>query len=543
MKALGALPIAACCAVGCSVGCASGGDKGGLMVPFAPAGLTFEQAPRRFALLVGIDDFEDRRFAPLRFAQSDALAFGSALSKAGFEEVRVLTGAAQTSKAAILDALDRLSGRLERPEDVLLVYVSSHGSLGRKPGGPLERFLVARDTRMNLLSQTGISVRALLRTVRGLASRRKVVILATCHSGEGKSQLPEALVQALAGTKGQLPRLTEVSDAMIVLGAAAFGETARESEELSQDIYTHFLLEGLSAGDQDGDGAVTVTEAHDYARERTYIFSGGAQRPVAVSSILGRDPIVLAGKRVRTPLPVLYSYAPAAEGMRVVVDGQTKGTLPGGVAVPPGAHRMELQDQGTGEVLWAGDIALKPGERAELTRLLPERLSFELGVELLSTGLLNHRVRDAFFPWAFGARARARSRNLAVRGVSAELSIGGLGGRGETSAFDEALIQRVQVLQLGAALGYEAALSEGLRLVPAAFAGVLWAWRAIDTEGFKVREALRGYDLGLRFELRWLVRPWLRMGASLGTGGRWARLGTRSLHPILEISLGAALQL
>lgn len=52
-------------------------------------------------------------------------------------------------------------------------------------------------------------------------------------------------------------------------------------------------LEALSAGDRDGDGAVTISEAHDYPRERAWQFTQGQQRPAAESTILGLDPIVL----------------------------------------------------------------------------------------------------------------------------------------------------------------------------------------------------------------------------------------------------------
>src|SRR6267142_1338859 len=98
---------------------------------------------------------------------------------------------------------------------------------------------------------------------------------------------------------GGPPPLEQVSEAVIVLTAAAFGESAREDEALAHDVYTHFLLRALDEGDRDGDGAVTASEAHDYAREQTYTYTGGQQRPTAEADIVGRDPIVLRGRAER----------------------------------------------------------------------------------------------------------------------------------------------------------------------------------------------------------------------------------------------------
>ncbi|MGC4118331.1 MAG: caspase family protein [Myxococcales bacterium] len=330
-------------AAGCATAAATGEKGGPKLVPFAPVEESAAAArPKKLAMLVGVDAFEDERFKALKYAAADAQALASALS--GFDAVDLRVEPAKTSRAAILEGLQQLAAKARDPRDTVVLYFSTHGSLGRKPGGPLRRYLVSRDTRLDLLSETGLSVDDLLREVERIPSRRKAVILASCHSGNGKSQLTDALEKALAEHKAALPALEEVSEATVVLTAAAFGESAREAEELGHDIYTHFLIDALSHGDRDGDGAVTASEAHDWARERTYRYTQGKQRPTSESDILGKDPIVLAGAPTRPGKPVLYSYAASAEGLSVLVDGAAKGVLPGGVAVEPGRHALELQD-------------------------------------------------------------------------------------------------------------------------------------------------------------------------------------------------------
>src|SRR5262249_54846072 len=160
----------------------------------------------------GIDRFEDPRLSALRYAAADATALASAIE--GFDEVRLLTRPADTTRAALLEAIRDLASRARDPRDTVLIYFSTHGSLGQRPGQPLQRYLVAADTRLDLVTETGISVDALVRTARAFRARRTALVLATCHSGGGKSQVPDELAEALGRLKAppalpSLPSLVE----------------------------------------------------------------------------------------------------------------------------------------------------------------------------------------------------------------------------------------------------------------------------------------------------------------------------------------------
>lgn len=359
-------------------------DKGGL-VGFAPAGATSAAtAPRRFGLFIGVRDFTRSGFPALRYADKDARDFAAAVE--ALDHRTVLTTPAETTRGAILRALKELGRLANRPLDTVLVYISSHGALARTPGGPLRRYVVTSDTQKERIAQTALPVATLLRTLERLRARRKAVVLAFCHSGAGKSVMTDDLASALWGMKGPFvpPPLEDVSEGTAVLSASAFGETAREDDRLQGDVYTHFLIEGIKSGDLDGDGAVTLTEAHDYARSRTYALTGGAQRPTALLSFLGADPFVLAGVRQRRPRPVLFSYAAAAEGLWVAVDGRVKGALPGSVVVEAGPRRVELRDGEAGAVVYAGEMDVREGERLDVVSLIPRipaaRLTLRTGV-------------------------------------------------------------------------------------------------------------------------------------------------------------------
>ncbi len=507
-------------ALGCAgVSADAGQDKGTRWVPLETAP---GAAGKKLALIIGIDRFEDDRFVPLRFAERDADAVAAALE--GFHRVVRLTGE-QTRRPVILAALTELLREAQSPNDTVVVYISSHGSLAQRPGGGLERVLVTQDARMDVLLQTGIRLDDLRALLEHSAARRRLLVLALCHSGKGKSQLPDSLAAALAAQKGP-PRLEDVSEATVVLTACAFGETARESDVLSHDVYTHFFLEALTQGDLDGDGAVTATEAHDYARIRTFGFTEGRQRPTAESDVLGVDPIVLHGQRRATGAPVIFSHARSAEGLEVVVDGRPKGALPGSIALEAGAHHLVLVDSASKTPVFDGRVDLAPGEHRNLTDVLPKPLGFEVAVGATNVLPANERFRADVVPALWGVSLGAVMRRLGWQHLVLDGSLTWATNAGTTPGLGLTLNTRVSALSGEFGAG---ATTGGSRwqLDALVVGGAWWLHRDVSTTGFQATDASLGPTLGARLRLGfrpdWPVTPTLVVTPLAGwvtTGGR-----------------------
>nr|UXE44848.1 hypothetical protein Hi04_10k_c3807_00013 [uncultured bacterium] len=358
-------------------GCASAPvqrDKGGLVpVRVETGALDSAFRARRFALLIGVDRTDDEGFRALRFAAKDAKDLAAALSDpqvGHFDGVTVLTAPKDTTRASVLSALQHLASVATRPDDIVLVYVSAHGTLARDDQGVLRRYLVTSDAQLRKVEQTALSMELLEAAFKTLPSRRRLLVLATCHSGSGKSLLPKDVEAELASVKSGFfaAPLEEASRASVVLSASDWGETAREDDGLQNDIYTHFLVEALVSGDRNLDGAVTATEAHDFARRKTYAFTKGRQRPSAEILEVGADPIVLAGSVRRLGNPEVFSYSSRLDGFTLVVDGAASVELPGGAAVTPGMRHLQLSKGGA--PLLDEDVIVSEGERIELDTLL-----------------------------------------------------------------------------------------------------------------------------------------------------------------------------
>ncbi|MCB9655619.1 MAG: caspase family protein [Deltaproteobacteria bacterium] len=502
--------------------------------PFAQAGLT-DSRPRRFALVVGIDAFEDDRFVDLHHAVQDARSFGTALSE--FDDVQVLDSPERTSRAAVLEALETLASKARHSKDTVVLYFSSHGSLAYQPGQDLERFLVVSDSRLNLMSQTGISLASILEKVDALPSRSKAVFFATCHSGQGKSKFSDAVTRALKGRKAPLRALEAVSEATMIFSAAAFGESAKEDDELKHDVYTYFLLESFSQGDRDHDGVVTASEAHDYARSRTYAYTQGAQRPTAEISMLGDDPVALVGKRSGPRQPIIYSYAPSSEGLSLEVDGQAKGVLPGGFAVSPGEHKVRLVDTQSGASLFEEVVQIGNAQRLEVSALIPPEPRVRLWAGPSTFLALGAQTRHEFLPPTFGITLGATAEHLAFRNGYLGAKIDLRAGSGDATGFDERV--PFSVLAYGGRIlfGYGWHPTKYAALNAGAEFGVHKFERRFDTTSFHATQSTTAFTSGVETSMMWALSPTIEVGLQASSGALMVDFGGNH-EPRLYLELG-----
>ncbi len=339
--------------------------------------------PKRLALVVGINEFQDPSWRSLHYAVNDADAMAAALRNPDvsyFDQVIELTKPWETTRDGIIEALRQLGNQNMNPDDVVLVYISTHGTLAKDRDNQLHQYLVTCDTRFDDIPATGLDMDQLNRIFNSLTSKRKVLIIASCHSGQGKSELPPDVQTDLSHLKSGffVKPIETASEATVVIGASDWGETALEDPKLQHDIYTYFFLKGMTSYDRNEDGAVSISEAHDYAQRQTYYYTHGQQRPFAHSDIFGSDPIILTGAVKAEGKPVVFSYSDKLSGDLLQINGQEKGALPDGFTTSSGwNHIAAVNADGHGKERL---IYVRNGERIDVDRMIEHREQAPLGV-------------------------------------------------------------------------------------------------------------------------------------------------------------------
>ena len=368
-----------------------------LAVAASPASAT---SGRKLALSAGVNNFQDASWHDLRYPIKDAGDVSRAL-RGEFDRVLHLGSHTPLTKAAFLASLHQLSLLNTSRLDTVVVYVSTHGTLARDHRGNVVRVLVFHDTDRTDVIGTGLPYRQLVSALAKLRSKRKLLVLAACHSGTGKSVLSPELARELRSLKGPFFPQPSVpaGEGQIIVAASAWGEPAREDDRLRNDVYTHFFVKALTGYDRNRDGATSAMEAHDYARSRTLAFTKGRQRPTLTAEIVGGDPVILRGTIRQAGDPVIVAYGAAFAEATLEINGRSKGVLPGGFVVPPGRYRVRVRRPNATAAMLTKQVTLEAGQLLRLEQLLRSEP--------------RQWTVTADFGWQFPRRARVSSGYLA----------------------------------------------------------------------------------------------------------------------------------
>ena len=276
----------------------------------APAVAAAPKIANRWAVVIGVSEYDNPQIPRLRYAVRDAEAMYQFLTTQGGyakERVLLLTDTSATKptllnvKRALGDFLARRAGR----NDMVLIYFAGHGApevdvAGAEADG-LSKYLVPRDGDPDSLYTTALPMDELQRVFARIPAERVVMLLDTCYSGTaGGRTFARAQVRASGLNDQFLERLTR-SRGRVIITASGPNEVALELPNLGHGLFTYHVLEGLRGkADRNGDGIVTVSELYEYVEDQVDTaarLAGGRQRPLMKGEIEGTLPLSKAGGR------------------------------------------------------------------------------------------------------------------------------------------------------------------------------------------------------------------------------------------------------
>jgi hypothetical protein len=268
----------------------------------APAPIA--KVANRWAVVIGVGEYEKRSIPPLRYARRDAEAMYQFLTTHGGypkDHVVLLTDASPQKptliniKRALGDFLARRAGR----DDMVLIYFAGHGApeldAGGTEGDGLSKYLIPRDGDPESLYTTALPMDEIQKIFARVQAERIVMLLDTCYSGNaGGRTFARASVRASGLNDQFLERLTR-SRGRVIITASGPNEVALEISALGHGLFTYHVLEALRGkADRNADGIVTVSELYEYVEEHVDADArraGGRQRPLMKGEVEGTLPL------------------------------------------------------------------------------------------------------------------------------------------------------------------------------------------------------------------------------------------------------------
>lgn len=264
-----------------------GAETGGDETAGAALDITNRPVRDKWALIIGISNFQDKNLN-LKYPAKDARDFHDFLIKeANFapDHVKLLVDEKATRANILSELGDKWLPRVANPDDLVLIYISSHGSASDMDIGGVN-YLLAHDSQVDSLYASGLPMQDLTRIIKGrVHSDRVVLVLDACHSGAAEAAGSKGLYR-----KGNLDaEAVAQGTGQLVISSSQPSQVSWESKNYQNSVFTRCLIESL----RKNGSATTLGDAFqnlkDRVQEEVLRERGVMQTPVLKTRWKGND--------------------------------------------------------------------------------------------------------------------------------------------------------------------------------------------------------------------------------------------------------------
>ncbi|WP_255501095.1 polysaccharide deacetylase family protein [Mitsuaria sp. WAJ17] len=211
------------------------------------------------ALIVGIDQYQ--RWPRLQHAGRDAKAMQETLqTRFGFrpENVKLLLDG-EATRANILRALNKLSGKELKRDDRVFVFFAGHGSTRRLPSGREVGYVIPVDAGLDDLQTDAIAMPQLQELGEALPAKHALFVVDACYSGLGLTR------GGGAPNNNNFIRDNARRLGRQMMTAGGTDQQVADDGPGGHSVFTWTLLQALAGkADLNGDGLITATELAAY---------------------------------------------------------------------------------------------------------------------------------------------------------------------------------------------------------------------------------------------------------------------------------------
>ena len=231
------------------------------------------KANRKFAVLVGVDEYEKLR--NLRFATADVSLIRDQLLELGFEPENIFTltsdsGVADMPLKRIIE--ERIGHVLDEagPNDMIFIAFSGHGVQIDKTV-----YFCPQDSQEEIVN-SALSVTDLIKRLESSPARFKWMVIDACRENPFKSRTANPKAR-------NIQKLDDPPRGLVILQSCANTELSYEDEDLGHGLFSYNLVEGLKGAAADEEGKLTLMDVCKYTTDQTVKMSvqkfGKYQRP------------------------------------------------------------------------------------------------------------------------------------------------------------------------------------------------------------------------------------------------------------------------
>ena len=230
---------------------------------------------RRWAVIIGIEDYNDRVLSPVKHLADDAQLVYDALTtryRIAKDQTKLLKNVVRNELMTTTSAfLDRI-----RPEDELIFYFAGHGYLDRNE----TPYLAAKNFNFLNIQGTGIPLKWLVDVIENCRASKKLLLLDTCHEGTGSD------LQDQPSSKELLLQLEQDRDKPALKNLLVIASCEPEERGLRGATHGHFATTLGKAyhgvADESGDQQISTDELFAFLQHSLHDATNEKQTPALI---------------------------------------------------------------------------------------------------------------------------------------------------------------------------------------------------------------------------------------------------------------------
>ena len=314
----------------------------------------------RWALLIGINDYEDEEIRDLKYAVNDARKLHELLIDpecGGFDKENVVLLVSDAddkgyhpTKVNIMLTLDALA-RKAKQEDTVVILYSGHGfeeKVDDRSGRYRKKYLLPIETDLRFTGAYAIDNEDFVDKVKKIKAKRVIVFLDSCHAG-GISRLGKSTSSQRLSP--DYYKLFEDARGVITFSSCKGDQESFESDEYRHGIFTKYLLDALRGeADSNHDGVATFEEVqkhvHPRVKEWSIRFRGPkrVQEPVVHATDVTDFDVMIT--RCVVPGTLTLDVTPSLSKYSAIIDEIPVSAPVANHDLKPGFHRLDVLARG-----------------------------------------------------------------------------------------------------------------------------------------------------------------------------------------------------
>jgi len=192
----------------------------------------------KYSIVIGIENYQDRRITSVKYAENDANEIASSLQTHGVIDSKIEILLSSTATKTTIESRLRRHLDLLTTDDTFILFYAGHGFTESD-----HNYITCCDSQIDDLRNTSISLTSIFSSIRNSICKRFMLFLDSCHSGLEISEEMRGVYSDMS--EKELSEFFKDSEYQVGFASCKSDQSSYSSGHIMHGIWTYHILEAM----------------------------------------------------------------------------------------------------------------------------------------------------------------------------------------------------------------------------------------------------------------------------------------------------------